>query len=92
MSKTYLTSTTPGKTWSLGFSKQPKKPAYWYAIEGELERTEYEGVGFTTFKFALFQSKSVRQLVDGTATAKKKAAAYEALVAKLKAEGLVEAA
>lgn len=89
MSKLYLASTAEGKTWSLGFSKQPKRPAYWFAIEGEREHTD---TGFDVFKFVVFQARSRRQLLDGKATEKNKQAALGKLIDSMKAEGLIKEA
>lgn len=90
MGKLYKASTAEGKTWSFGLVKQPKRPAFWSAIEGEVERTEYDGVGFTSFKFTLFQARSRKQLLDGKATEKNKQAALDKLLASMKAEGLIK--
>lgn len=92
MSKLYLASTAEGKTWSFGLVKQPKRPAFWSAIEGEVERTEYEGVGFTSFKFMMFQARTRKQLLDGKATDKNKQAALAKLIDSMKAEGLIKEA
>ncbi len=85
MSK-FLKSAVEGKTWSIGFSKQPKSPAYWFATEGELTKDEFG----TVFKFTMFQARSTRQMVAGKATAKAKQAAYDALVAKMAEQGLIK--
>jgi len=86
MSKLFRASTAEGKTWSFGFAKEPKRPAYWFATEGELEHTD---TGFTVFKFTLFQARSRRQLLDGKATEKAKQAALAQLLASMKAENLL---
>lgn len=92
MSKLFLPSTTEGKTWSIGFIKYPKRPAYWSATEGEVEHSEYEGVKFTTFKFTLFQARQRRKFIEGPATAKKKDAALADLIDSLRIEGLIKEA
>lgn len=86
MSKRFLKSAAAGKTWSFGFSKQPKRPAYWFATEGELEHTD---TGFTVFKFTMFQARTTRQMLAGKATAKAKDAALATLIQTMKAEGLL---
>lgn len=88
MSKLYLASTAEGKTWSFGFSKQPKKPAYWFATEGELEQ---QG-DFRVFKFTMFQARSTRWMLPGKATEKAKAEALRQMVASMKEQGLIKEA
>ena len=86
MSKMYLVSTAEGKTWSVGLVKQPKRPAFWSAIEGELEKDDFG----TCFKFTLFQARSRKQVLSGPATEKNKQAALAALVQSMTAEGLIK--
>lgn len=86
MSTIYLKSSTPGKTWGIGYHKAPGRNAAFTATEGTLEKHD---TGFTSFSFVLFEAKSVRQLILGTATAKRKELALKTLIASMKEQGLL---
>lgn len=79
MSKIYIPSTTPGKSWSIFVNKQPGRPAYAGAIEGTLEN---EG-GFQSFSFMMFQARSINVPLNGNNTAKNRAIALSTLRQKL---------
>ena len=83
----FIPSSRSGKTWSVSFFKPQGRPGYASAIEGEYEPYD----GGHTFRFALFsaETRSFKKTVDGVCTAKKKAAAVEALIASLKEQGLL---
>lgn len=85
----YFPSTSSGKTWQVYFYKPQRGPAYISACEGEYTPADTAG-GFASFSFMLFQNRTVKQMISGPATAKKKVAAFDALVAKMKAEGLIK--
>jgi hypothetical protein len=83
----YLPSTTPGKTWSVGYYKAPGRNAVWTATEGDL--SPVNEFGFQGFSFMMFQARQRRQPILGVATPKRKAEALAALVNALREEGLV---
>ena len=82
----YIPSATPGKTWSISIVKPQGRPAFVSAIEGELEQPR-EGSTFRGFSFMLGTCRTRRALIEGAATAKKKAAALESMVASMRAAG-----
>jgi hypothetical protein len=86
MKNLYIPSTAPGKTWNVYFYKPQGRPAYVTAVEGEYEANDN---GFSSFKFVMFQNRSVKEPITGPATDKKKKAAFDSLVAKMKADGLI---
>lgn len=74
-SKTYIPSTTEGKTWSVFVHKPQGRPAYASAIEGE---SKDEG-GFHSFSFMMFQARQYTVHLEGNNTAKNRAKALHTL-------------
>lgn len=75
MSKEYVASTTPGKTWSVYVHKPQGRPAYACAVEGTLKN---EG-SFRSFSFMMFQARTMQVPLKGNNTAKNRMVALTAL-------------
>lgn len=86
MTDRYIPSATPGKTWSIDVVKPQGRPAFVSAIEGELEQPQ-PGSMFRGFSFMLGTARTRRLSIVGAATAKKKTAAIEEMVATLRTAG-----
>lgn len=87
MSKVYVPSTTPGKSWSIFVNKQPGRPAYAGAIEGTLESGGESG--FQSFSFMMFQARTINVPLNGNNTAKNRAVALSTLRQKLLDAGAI---
>lgn len=83
MTPIYIPSTTAGKTWSITAGKgNYRGTVSAYATEGELSD---DGI----FSFMVFQDRTVRQVIAGTATAKRLAEAVDAVTASLRDQGFI---
>ena len=73
--------------WNITYSKQPKQPGKFVAVEGELED---RGEGWTTFKFMMFEARSLKYTLKGRATKKAKLEGFAKFLAMLREQGYVK--
>lgn len=85
MSKTYIPSTTEGKTWSVFVHKPQGRPAYASAIEGERRD---EG-GYHSFSFMMFQARQYTVPLEGNNTLKNRTLALHKLREQMVADGVI---
>jgi hypothetical protein len=81
----YLSSTTEGLHWNIGYCKPQGRPGVVSASEGELDSSP----GFTIFRTVIFQSRTFRQEVDGRATKKNISAAVVALMNRMREKEVI---
>lgn len=81
----YLSSTTEGLHWNIGYCKPQGRPGVVSASEGELDSSP----GFSIFRMVLFQSRTFRYEVDGRATKKAIGAALVGLLNEMREAGAI---